>query len=130
MIAITKDELKEMCQQEDHDIILINVLGRDAFNERHIRASINIPADQPQFKQMVSVVAGDQNREIVLYSAGFECNASANAARELEGLGFSRVYDYQGGAADWFDLEEASSAGQRGVPREHREWLDAVGRRS
>lgn len=128
MITITKDELKKMIEHVDHDIVLINVLDRDAFKKRHIRTSVNVPVDQPQFKQMISVITGDRNREIVLYSASFECDASANAARALEDSGFARVYDYQGGTADWFGLEEASTAGQMGMPQEHREWLNVVGR--
>ena len=43
MKAITRDDLKVMNETEHEDFVLINVLPREAFNEQHIRTSINIP---------------------------------------------------------------------------------------
>lgn len=126
MFAITKAELKKM-REQDRDVIMINVLDHDQFNEGHINGSVNVPADQPQFVQMVSAISGGKEREIIVYSASSDCGASGKAAQKLTDAGFVRIYDYQGGMADW--RGEDSGAGKtQELPREHREWLSVVGR--
>lgn len=126
MIDLTKDELIEMHEQEGRDFVLINVLDTEAFKQQHIRNSVNVPQHQPQFLQIVNVIAGDKNREIVLYCGSFACDASANAGRKLEDAGFARVYDYKGGGADWFGLPQPEPQ-QASVPPKHEEWLECVG---
>lgn len=126
MINLTKDELVEMLEQSNHDCVLINVLNKDDFIERHIRNSVNVPFDQPQFLQIVNVIAGDKEREIVLYCGSFSCDASANAGRTLEDAGFARIYDYSGGTADWFGLPQPER-GRDELPSEHQRWLNCVG---
>lgn len=108
MRTISRDDLKRMNQGEDRDFVLINVLPRAAFNEKHIRTSINIPVDETGFVQQVETVAGGKDRDVVVYCASAECNASPNAARKLEQAGFTRVYDYEGGTRDWFGQKQAS----------------------
>jgi len=101
MQAIDRQELEAMNGRNNQDFVLINVLPRDKFLSKHIRTSINIPGDDPNFAQQVEQVAGSKDREIVLYCANFDCPASAEAARKLDEAGFKRVYDYEGGAEDW-----------------------------
>lgn len=127
MITISKDELTNMIDKERRDVVLIDVLSNDAFKKQHIPMSINIPGDQPQFVQMVMAVTGDKYREIVLYSSGFECGASSNAARKLQEAGFARIYDFQGGTAEWFGERQSAPTGTNDVPRQHKEWLEVVG---
>lgn len=127
MIDLTKDELEHMNEQNEHDFVLINVLDNDAFNKQHIRNSVNVPGNHPQFIQIVNAITGNKNREIVLYCSDLACDASARAGRSLEDTGFSRVYDYKGGNADWFGEEQPSQVGQSDVPPEHNEWLDVIG---
>lgn len=107
MQAITRDELKVMNEQEHRDFVLINVLPRDKFNEQHIRTSINVPVDDDNFVSRVEDVVGSKDREVVVYCANFECDASPKAAKKLEEAGFERVYDYEGGTKDWFDKKHA-----------------------
>lgn len=108
MKTIDRDTLKRMNEVEHEDFVLINVLPRDAFNEKHIRTSINIPVSSDDFEQRVASVAGSKDRKIVVYCANFDCDASPNAARKLEDAGFSRVYDYEGGTEDWFEHKSAA----------------------
>lgn len=129
MLDLTKDGLVKMYKQEERDFVLINVLDNDAFNQSHIRNSINVPADQPQFVQMVNAVAGEKNREIILYDANPDSDASARAGRKLEDAGFSRIYIYHGGTADWFGMQQDRTE-PAGMPPEHREWLNVVGSES
>ncbi|SDK64798.1 rhodanese-like domain-containing protein [Billgrantia gudaonensis] len=108
MKAITRDELKVMNETEHDDFVLINVLPRAAFNERHIRTSINIPAKDENFVEKVEEVVGSKDRKVVVYCANFDCDASPKAARKLEDAGFTQVYDYEGGTQDWFEQREAA----------------------
>lgn len=102
MQTIEHNQLKTMNETEHRDFVLINVLPREAFNRQHIRTSINLPATEDDFVDNVLLVAGGKDREIVVYCADTECDASPVAAEKLEQSGFTKVYDYAGGTADWF----------------------------
>lgn len=108
MKPISRDELKTMNETEHEDFVLINVLKPEAFNEQHIRTSINIPVGDDDFTQKVEQVVGSKNRKIVVYCASFDCPASPEAAKKLEDAGFSQVYDYEGGTKDWFEKKQAA----------------------
>jgi rhodanese-related sulfurtransferase len=110
MQTLSKAELKRMNEVEHEDFVLINVLPQQAFNEKHIRTSINIPHDQEGFARKVEEVAGSKNRKIVLYCASFDCPASSDAGAILEEQDFTRIYDYEGGTKDWFDQKQADAA--------------------
>lgn len=113
MQRITRDELKIMNDDLHRDFVLVNVLPRDDFNERHIRTSINIPVDREDFVEQVEAVIGDKNRDTVVYCASFECRASPRAAHDLEEAGFDNVYDYEGGTADWFERKQEEEQSRR-----------------
>lgn len=108
MQAINRDELKKMNEAEHRDFVLINVLPREKFNKQHIRTSINVPVDNDDFVDKVETVAGGKQRDIVVYCASFDCDASPKAAKKLEQAGFEKVYDYEGGTSDWFEQRAAS----------------------
>lgn len=108
MKTITRDELKRMNDMEHRDFVLINVLPKDAFNEQHIRTSINIPVESDDFIKKVELVAGDKERDIIVYCASTDCDASPKAAKKLEKAGFSNIYDYEGGTKDWFKQKSAA----------------------
>ncbi|MDX1633894.1 MAG: rhodanese-like domain-containing protein [Marinobacter sp.] len=108
MKSITRDDLKTMNETEHEDFVLINVLPREKFNEKHIRTSINIPVDDDDFVDKVESIAGSKQRKIVVYCANFECDASPKAAKKLEDAGFTQVYDYEGGTKDWFEQKRAA----------------------
>lgn len=108
MKPITRDELKRMNETEHEDFVLLNVLPRDTFREKHIRTSINIPVEEDDFVEQVERVAGGKDRKIVVYCANFDCDASPNAARKLEQAGFSQIFDYEGGTEDWFEQKKAA----------------------
>lgn len=108
MQAITRDELKIMNEAEHEDFVLINVLPNKAFNEAHIRTSINIPVDDDDFEQVAEKVVGDKGRKVVVYCANYDCDASPKAAKKLENAGFTSVFDYEGGTKDWFEKKKAA----------------------
>ena len=110
MKTLTHNELKTMNDTEERDFVLVNVLPRKVFNEEHIRTSVNIPLEKDNFTDLVETVAGDKNREIVVYCANFKCDASEKAAKKLEENGFSKIFDYEGGTEDWMEQKQKAAA--------------------
>ncbi|MEX2498867.1 MAG: rhodanese-like domain-containing protein [Wenzhouxiangellaceae bacterium] len=108
MKKISRDQLKQMNEQEHEDFVLINVLPRETFNEKHIRTSINIPVANSDFVEQVEAVTGSKQRKVVVYCANFDCDASPKAAKALEDAGFEQIYDYEGGTQDWFEQKQAA----------------------
>jgi rhodanese-related sulfurtransferase len=102
--AIDKQRLQQKLSRNVLDnsdsqsgIALVNVLGHDQFKQKHIPNSINIPvAELDRFEDMFG-----KEKEIVVYCASFDCEASSRAAEALSERGFSHVFDYEGGLADW-----------------------------
>jgi len=83
--------------QESSSLVVINVLPQEYYRDCHIPGSINIPYDQIEN----ATQDWDKNVEIVVYCAHEECDASEQAYRTLEKLGFANVREYPGGMRDW-----------------------------
>jgi len=94
---ITREELKRKMNRED-DLVLIEVLSPDEYEQEHIKGAINIPLER-----VASEVKERFNpeREIVVYCANSACQASPTAAEKLDEIGFEKVYDYAEGKKDW-----------------------------
>ncbi|MDX1538009.1 rhodanese-like domain-containing protein [Arsukibacterium sp.] len=109
MKTLTKADIKRLNEIEEEDFVLINVLSKDAFNNKHICASINIPfPENDNFVDDVAEVVGEnKDHKIIVYCANKECDASPNAAKALEKAGFNHVYDYEGGMEDWESKKQA-----------------------
>lgn len=112
MEAINAEQLEQM-QQEGRDFVLINVLPEEAFRERHIPDSINIPVGKKDFEKQVEEAAGSRDRTIVVYCANTECEASPQAAKRLERAGFTNVIDFTGGTQEWEQTSHRVASGAR-----------------
>ena len=78
-------------------LALVNVLTPDVFDEKHIPNSVNIPLSEiDQFERRFS-----KDKDIIVYCASSDCDASRRAASALRQRGFSHVAAYEGGIADW-----------------------------
>lgn len=95
--AIEREELKQKLER-DEDFELIEVLEEEDYQESHIKGAINIPLKEIGRKAKQRF---DPDQEIVVYCSNADCQASPKAARKLEDLGFTEVYDYEEGKADW-----------------------------
>jgi len=104
--AISREQLVEKFDRyspnnEDRSegFALVHVLGREQFARERIPGSTNIPQGQEDaFEERF-----DKSKEIIVYCASSQCDASEKAARELASRGFKRVFDYQAGLRDWRD---------------------------
>jgi rhodanese-related sulfurtransferase len=77
---------------------IVEVLPPSAFEREHLPGAQNIPLESMQ----LGTVSGlDPDQPTVVYCYDYECDLSARAARRLETLGFSDVYDYTASKAAW-----------------------------
>lgn len=94
-------ELEANLRKGKSNLVVINVLSKEAFEKEHIPGSINIPLDRPDFIDKVKKNVPDKNAPIVVYCAGPHCPTSAEAAKLLEKAGFTNVSHYKGGMEEW-----------------------------
>ena len=99
MEDISTEELVEL-KESGEDFVLVGVLGEKYFEEEHIPGAINIP-----YENIASEVLErfDKDQKIVVYCKNKACNASPEAAKKLDQIGFKHVYDYDLGLQGWKD---------------------------
>jgi len=100
MNTISRQDLDRMLQRKDN-FLLIDVLSTDSFQEKHIPGSVSVPISDPDFVRKVENQAANKTGKIVCYCGSLQCDASMRAAHQLEESGFTNVYRYEGGLADW-----------------------------
>ena len=86
------------CTKKKADLIVINVLDKELYNDCHIKGSINIPFEslENESKKL------DKDATVVLYCSNYMCTASKFGASMLKNMGFKKVYAYEAGMADWY----------------------------
>lgn len=94
MNTITKEELKLKLDNNENFRFLM-CMSEEAFKMKHIPGSVcfDINANQ-QF-------SFGTNDVIIVYCSSDECRFSTNAYNFLSQRGYTRIYHYAGGLADW-----------------------------
>ena len=86
------------CDKKGPKLQIINVLDKDAYDDCHIKGSINIP-----FEELESEAEKlNKNATTVVYCSNYQCAASKMAASMLKNKNFQIVYAYEAGMADWY----------------------------
>jgi rhodanese-related sulfurtransferase/CBS domain-containing protein len=88
---------------------LVEVLPTDEYEEEHLPGAIHVPLKSLTAKNASRL---DETRPVIVYCWDALCDMSPRAAWHLERLGFSTVYDYTTGKADWIAA---------GMPTERRD---------
>ena len=79
--------------------IVIDVRTESEYNEGHIKGAINIPVDE------IENITYDKNETLIVYCASGV--RSSNAATILADMGYTSLYNLDGGLLNWgSDLEE------------------------
>ena len=83
-------------------LYVINVLDKESYEDCRIAGSINVPFEQ------IETFANDLPRstEMVVYCANYMCTSSAAAAQKLKDMGFENVWAYEGGTAEWYQMNK------------------------
>ena len=92
---ITANELKSVLDTKT--VQLVDVRTPEEFSSGNIDKAININYFSDSFK--ADITALDKDKPVYLYCRSG--NRSAKAARILQQLGYSKLYDLQGGIIAW-----------------------------
>jgi len=95
--VISRERLMDMVKA-GQKFKLVDVLGKESFQNEHIKGSISIPLDEIERKAPKML---KKNETIVVYCASFTCQASITTAEKLLSMGFNDVLDYKGGLKDY-----------------------------
>lgn len=110
MRPITASQLSAW-KHAEKDFLLLNVLDRQSFEQRHIPGSQNVPVASSGFEIAAEKLAGSKQKPVVVYCADAECNASGKAAAKLDAAGFEEVYEFDGGLRAWNDASQPVASG-------------------
>ena len=85
----------------DPGTIFLDAREPEDYQVGHIKGAINLPFDWfddhwPDVEPLL-----DKDTEIVVYCSGTECESSLYEARYLQELGYTRLYIFFGGSAEW-----------------------------
>jgi rhodanese-related sulfurtransferase len=96
--AIDRDELKSKIDRRE-SFVLLEALSPEHFHLAHLPGARNVPPDR--VKELAPVLIPTKETEVVTYCAAPTCTASAEVARELQRLGYTKVRHYAGGKQEW-----------------------------
>lgn len=94
---MSSTELKERIDG-DEEFVLVDVSDPEDFAKEHIPEAINIPLAElaERVKEELS-----KNQRIVVYGEDHDDESSNRAADVLEGTGYRKVADFDGGIFAW-----------------------------
>ena len=108
---MTTRELAELIRTGS-GFLLVDVLPREQHAREHIPGARNVPLSDGDFVSSVAAaIAGDPESPIIVYGADESCDESMQAAGELQGAGFTNVFDYRGGLEAWRRTERTDRFG-------------------
>jgi CBS domain-containing protein/rhodanese-related sulfurtransferase len=77
---------------------LVEVLSSKQYQAKHLASAINIPLEALDERTTTRL---RHHEPVIVYCYDYQCDMSARAAWRLESLGFTRIYRYAAGKADW-----------------------------
>jgi rhodanese-related sulfurtransferase len=95
----------------DQGDAVINVLATDKYQQKHIPGSINVPLEAPEFERRIQDALPDKGKPVIVHCSGMSCQASTQAARRLEALGYRDVRDFKAGLQGWEEAGQAFESG-------------------
>jgi len=98
MKIISAQELKKKIDDKE-DFELVDVLGTESFETKHVPTSKNISVSEIEDKAEEELP--DKNKLVVVYCSNTACTASPSAAAKLEEMGYTNVVDFESGLAGW-----------------------------
>lgn len=99
---LTREDLKKWID-EKKEFVLIDVLAQASYEGRHLPDAKNAFVKDNDFLEKVEKFVSNKEAIVVVYCASFTCQLSPRAAGELVEAGYTNVYDFKGGLADWLD---------------------------
>jgi rhodanese-related sulfurtransferase len=94
---ISRDELQ--ARLATNDAIVLEALTLQDYEAGHIPGALHI--DMDHVAQQAAKLAPEKQEPVVTYCASTTCQNSTRVAEALERLGYTNVYEYVEGKADW-----------------------------
>lgn len=83
---------------QKQSIVVINVLDKQLYDDCHIPHSIQLSMDDVDtYAQTI-----DKDTEIVIHCSNYMCTSSDYVAAQFAQKGFTKVYVYEAGIAEWY----------------------------
>jgi rhodanese-related sulfurtransferase len=98
MRHITREELRDALGN-GAKVTLVEALPEKYWRDGHLPGAIQI--DHTEVAEKAGKLLPDKGARVVVYCASTECQNSTKAARTLEALGYTDVYEYVEGKKDW-----------------------------
>lgn len=102
---ITTKEAKEMMEDEEKNVIIVDVRTEEEYKESHIPGAILIPNESIGSEELEELP--DKDAVLLIYCR--TGNRSKKASDKLIELGYTKIYDF-GGIVDWSYETESSEA--------------------
>jgi rhodanese-related sulfurtransferase len=100
MRRITREELRGALDN-GAKVTLVEALPEKYWRDGHLPGAIQI--DHTEVAEKAGELLPDKGARVVVYCASTECQNSTKAARTLEALGYTDVYEYVEGKKDWVE---------------------------
>jgi rhodanese-related sulfurtransferase len=100
MRRIAREDLREALDN-GAKLTLVEALPEKYWRDGHLPGAIQI--DHTEIEGKAGELLPDKGTKIVVYCANTECQNSTKAARTLEALGYTDVYEYVEGKQDWVE---------------------------
>lgn len=94
---ISRQELKDLI--DGGKVTVVEALSASAFEQGHLPGAVHLGNDD--VKGRAPTLLPDTDATVVTYCASTTCQNSAEAAHELESLGYADVREYVEGKEDW-----------------------------
>jgi rhodanese-related sulfurtransferase len=98
MHTISRNETQEMIT--GNGVTVVDVLSPEKFREYHLPGAINVPLGS-DFDKRIRDAVPDKSAPVVVYCYDTDCDASSKALRQMEQLGYQKVWNYEAGKVDW-----------------------------
>ncbi|WP_119066651.1 rhodanese-like domain-containing protein [Rubrobacter indicoceani] len=95
--TIRREELKAKLDRGD-DFLLVEVSDRASYGEAHLPGAAHFQSLEELEKSIP-----DRGHELVLYAENLRDHGSLHVVRELTGMGYPHVYEYEAGKEDWIE---------------------------
>lgn len=86
-------------------LYILEALPSRYFDQGHLPGALNMPHDQVE--QLAAQLLPDKSAKVIVYCASLACRNSGIACQALQKLGYSNVFEYEGGKEDWVSAGES-----------------------
>lgn len=100
---VTAEDLKTKIDENPDDFLLVDVLGPQSYEARHIPTAVNVPGGADFVERFEKALEPAKDDEIIVYCSSASCTASPLSAQALEDAGYTNVRHFSEGLAGWQD---------------------------